>query len=279
MTEIDRIINSLLHSPSSLTDLRVISDMVATPLYDSRQTPNITAGTLSGPTGTSMKLIPRKGYTDAWHDEMNDMLALRNLTTITREHSPPTEMEVAAQLPNVPQNILEAVHNAITQQWWREATALYQIVRASVDLSGIYEKKDLAMIKSSYAMGDYRNGPAFLQWALSFTDKQSVSTQASLLNKIMSAKLPANATQETFGQHVSDLLMDWLSITGNSELHPAGFYHTLFNSLPDVDSGKIGHLRSWLSDRISDNDPSLNNPHKFVERSKSRLMKKASLRN
>ena len=265
MTDHDSFIDLLSAECLNLDDLTVASDMVAFPLYDPRQSTNVTSNNFSGITGTSKKLVPRKGYTDAWFDEMNDMLAARNLTTITREYSPPTEMEIAAQLNNVPQNILEAVHAAVTQEWWREATALYHIVRASVDLTGIYEKKDLAMIKATFVMGDYRNGPSFLQWALNFTDKQSVSTQTALLAKVLNAKLSSNASQEQFGQHLSDLLIDWLSITGNTELHPAGFYHALFKSFPDTDTGKISHLRSWLSDRISDEDPMLKDPHKFVE--------------
>ena len=223
--------------------------MVALPLIDPRQSTNQHNTAIS----TSTKLVPRKGYTDSWYDEMGDILAARKLTAVANEPKPPTIPEIAAQLDGVPTNIIEAVHAAITYKWWQEATALYHIVRSSIDLSGIYEKKDLAMIKANYQMNDFRNGPAFLKWAMGFTDKESLGTQSQLLTKLLNTKLAATATQEQFGQHVSNLLIDWLAVTGNTEHHPAGFYHTLFNSMPNVDQGKMAHLRSWLSDRISDN--------------------------
>ena len=82
----------------------------------------------------------------------------------------------------------------------------------------------------------------------------------------MSAKCPNNPTIEQFGQHVSDLLIDWLGIKGNSPGEPAGFYFLLLKSLPDVETGKMFTLRSWLSDRMTDSDPILSEPSTFVEK-------------
>ena len=113
-----------------------ISDMVAFPVFDSRTTTHtLPTGTVS----TSTKLVPRRGVTDVWLDELTDLLSSRKLTQITNEEQPATYQEVSAQLPSVPPHMIQAVHIAIAQQWWIEATSLYQIVRASVDLSGVFE--------------------------------------------------------------------------------------------------------------------------------------------
>ena len=261
---------SALFNGESVPSILNISDMVAFPVFDSRTTtPTLPAGTVA----TSTKLIPRRGVTDVWLDELNDLLSSRKLTQITHEQQPATFQDVSAKLPGVPAHIVQAVHIAIAQQWWAEATSLYQIIRASVDLSGIFEKKDLLMIKSAYVDGDLRNGPAFLKWAMSFTNASSVDSQTRLIKKVLEAKLPSNPTQEQFAQHVSNLLIDWVNIKGNDVRYPASFYHTLLKSLPDADTGKVGHLRSWLVDTISDDSPVLREPSDFVEHFISRAEK------
>ena len=252
-----------------MTNTHCISDMVALPLIDSR-TSTSASSTLNLPC-TTHKLVPRKGVTDAWFDEMNDLLAQRKLTQITHETRPPSVDDLAALLPGMPAHMLQAAHVAMSKEWWGESTALYHIVRASIDLSGVYEKKDLSMIKANYIIdGDNRNGPAFLKWVMSFTNIESVGEQSKLLSRILNAKLPQNPSQEQFGKHLADLLIDWMAVKGNDLRNPASFYHALLSSFPDSDAGKIGHLKAWLSDRISDDDPSLKDPSGFIDKFASR---------
>ena len=142
---------------------------------------------------------------------------------------------------------------------------MYHIVRASLNLSGIYEKKDLITIKT-FCQGDLRNGPRLLQWATSFVNAGSVASQTKPITKVLSCKLLATSNLDQLGQHVSDLLIDWCSINGNSVQEPSAFYHTLLNSLPNVDQGKLAQLRFWISDQISDSGPLLRDPSAFVER-------------
>ena len=246
----------------------MISDMVVLPVVDMRTSANGQLSSMLSHTRT--KLVPRKGVTDAWYDDLNDVLSSHKLTKITNELRPPLLQELIGLLPGVPANMIEALGNAIHNQWWTEATTLYQIVRASIDLSGIFEKKDLSMIKANFIAGDYRDGPALLRWAMSFTNMDSVGEQAKLIAKVMNAKMPLNPSQEQFGQHVADLLIDWLAVKGNDERNPASYYHTLLRSFPDVTSGPLWHLKAWLSDRISDDDPLLKSPSEFIDKFTSR---------
>ena len=256
---------SYQYSSDDCPDHTIISDMVAFPVIDSRPS----AFGSSGHSCTSAKLIPRKGVTESWADELNDLLAAKKLTSVSREHAAPTLGETAARLPGVAEHLVEAVYQALVSEWWNEATQLYQIVRASIDISGVFEKKDLTMIKSSFLHGDYRDGPCLLRWATSFTNPSSVGEQTRLLGKVLNAKLPASANLDQLGTHMANLLIDWASIEGNTTSKPASFYYALLRSFPDVD-GKLGHLRSWLSDQISDDDASLTDPSAFVERLMSR---------
>ena len=132
------------------------SDMVVAPVFDQRQT--TTFVNKGGVPTTTAKLEPRKGATDTWRDEMSDILSSEKLTAITAEVRPPTIGELAARAPGVPQNIVEAAHAQIVTEWWADACRLYYIVRGSLNLSGIYEKKDLNTIKT-FCQGDLRNGP------------------------------------------------------------------------------------------------------------------------
>ena len=90
--------------------------------------------------------------------------------------------------------------------------------------------------------------------------------QSRLISKVQSASLPSNASLEQFELHVTGLLTEWLKIDGNSVGKPAGFYYRLLHSFPSSDTGKLGHLRSWLADRMSDDDAFLRDPHSFVEK-------------
>ena len=102
-----------------------------------------------------MKLVPRKGVTASWTDELNDILSSKKLSAVAKEQAPPTLGDTASRLPGVAAHIIEAVYQGMLSDWWKEATELYHIVRASIDLTGVFEKKDLTMIKSSFLLDDY----------------------------------------------------------------------------------------------------------------------------
>ena len=230
----DSIRNILGYSTSDCTSSAVISHMVAAPVIEQRQA---THGSSGYPT-TSVKLVPRKGVTESWTDELADLLSARRLTGVSREQAAPTLGETAACLPGVAAHLVEAVHQALLAEWWTESTQMYHIVRGSIDIAGIFEKKDLTMIKSSFVQGDFRNGPGLLRWATSFTNPGSVGEQARLLGKVLNAKLPASANLDRLGTHMADLLIDWAAIDGNSTSKPASFYFALLRLFPDVD-GKL----------------------------------------
>ena len=122
------------------------SDMVVLPVFDQRTS---TDGSATEVARTSTKLVPRKGVTESWRDEMSDILAAKKLGKVAAEQHPPRLDYMQAELHGFPEDEIKAMHKTATEMWWSEATRLYQVVRASVDLTGIYEKKDLAMIKKT----------------------------------------------------------------------------------------------------------------------------------
>ena len=247
----------------NISDKMLSSHMVALPVVEQRTT---TSASNHNIPCTAIKLSPRKGVTDAWHEQMNDLLSLQGLTKVSNEEHPPSLAIVTSMLPGVPDDLVAAVHEVLHAKWWEEATRLYYIVRASTEFTGIYEFRDMATIKTRFWQGDERDGPGFLKWVISFTDHDSVGAQSKLMEQVMSTKLPANCTQDQFGTHCSNLLLKFFQINSNDIKRPAGFYHTLLKSLPDTQTGNIWHLRCWLSDKMADNDPLLADPNLLIER-------------
>ena len=98
--------------------------------------------------------MPRKGVTPQWREQLADILSAQKLSQVALEQRPPTLVQLRAALPNAPDNLLAAVVHMTSKLWWTEATRLYLIVRSSIDLSGIYEARDLETIKS-FSFGDW----------------------------------------------------------------------------------------------------------------------------
>ena len=203
---------------SGICEGALISDMaipqVVMPLFDKRTSTTDSLGNISMGAGfcTGKKLVPRKGADAAWLDDINDLMASHRLIQIAAELQPPSLEQVGSALQDFPDELVAELYQAVYHQWWSEATKLYHIVRSSVDLSGVFEAKDLKTLKATCNYGEHRHGPALLKWALSFTDGESVAEQAKLITKVESAKLQANPTLEQFQVHVTNLLLDWLSI-------------------------------------------------------------------
>ena len=76
------VVRMSIHSLDSMipydSPIRVSSHMVAFPVFDHRST---THGS-SGYPSTGVKLVPRKGVTASWTDELNDILSSKKLSAV-----------------------------------------------------------------------------------------------------------------------------------------------------------------------------------------------------
>ena len=71
----------------NVLDRVLCSDMVAFPVVEQR---NTTTGGSNNIPCTAIKLSPRKGVTEMWHEQMNDLLSQHSLTKVSNEQHPPT---------------------------------------------------------------------------------------------------------------------------------------------------------------------------------------------
>ena len=105
------------------------------------------------------------------------------------EKEPPELEAIQRQATGFSLATVTRVFYVIQREWRDEASRLYFLVRASVDLSGPYEQKDLDMIRTACCKGDMRHGPNLLSWALSFDNASSIGAQSELISKVQNAKL------------------------------------------------------------------------------------------
>ena len=80
---------------------------VVLPLFDKRTATNDFQGNMLLGAGlcTSKKLVPRKGASAAWLDDINDIMASQQLLQVTTEHLPPTQEQVSAALQGFPDDL------------------------------------------------------------------------------------------------------------------------------------------------------------------------------
>ena len=85
----------------------LISDMVALPVIDQRNSGNAYPS-------TAIKLPPRKGVTEQWFEQMNDLLSQLKLTQVTKEDRCITVAELQSLLSGVDSDIILAIHEPIS---------------------------------------------------------------------------------------------------------------------------------------------------------------------
>ena len=81
--------------------------LVALPLFDKRTSTTDSQGHMLIGAGscTSTKLIPRKGASAAWLDDIGDILSNQRLLQVTGEDQPPTHEQVSAALQDFPDEL------------------------------------------------------------------------------------------------------------------------------------------------------------------------------
>ena len=217
---------------------------------------------------THIKLKPRDGVTTEWDHEFNDLIAACHLSGLLKEKHPYSRQRIydlaVEHGYRLTDQEVTVFHGRMMQEWWTENTKLYYLAYRSICLEGPYKQLDLQMIQRAYWVGEMRDGIGLLEWVRSFQDSESIASQASLIRKVQSKKLAANATIEMLTLHCTELLQEWQKITGNHIGSPGSYYFHLLESIPDgQDNSKLGIVRSWFAGLMADNSPVLADPHTF----------------
>ena len=213
---------------------------------------------------TKVKLIPREGVTPAWNEEIKNLLSQCRRSHILIEDGPPTLHRFMQEAPSIDLQLLRRMQAIAVQEWQRENTDVFYILRNSINLEGPHNKADLAMLEQKFSCGDLRDGKGLYEFAVGFRTEGSTKAQSQFMRDL-DTKLSATASQTQIQVHCDALLATWLSIRGNSIAEPDAFYHYLMESLPlEPESAKVVRLRSWVAEQITEESPALAQPTAFI---------------
>ena len=138
----------------------------------------------------------RNGAYTLWQDAFSDGIAELGLTYADVARGPPQRpME-----PFVNQDTYGLWVNAMNQ-YQDEGTALFDMVRPSLDLSGPHQEQDVRRIQA-WKRDGIKDGRALIRWALGFVDQSSVEAQIALQNEINAMRLSASESLLGLEKHL-----------------------------------------------------------------------------
>ena len=211
---------------------------------------------------------PRSGVGYAlWKADMTNRLATSRLVD-TSTQPPPSFEDAVASFPYKSQYEQYDLWMAALSEYREENTEIYNIIMATIDLSGNREETDVEHLARHYHHGIHRDGRGLAGWIDGLNDLSQVGEQDWLQTRLADAKLvtpPAQVTVPILEKHCTDLLSLWKKIVGNDVSAPASFNSRLLSSIPQGCTGVLGSLRSWLADKITDRAYFLSEPTLLID--------------
>ena len=213
---------------------------------------------------------PRSGVGHAlWQADFYNRLATTNLLH-TGTAPPPSFEDAVATYPYQSQMEVYQLWIAALEQYRVENTCVYNLIMATIDLSGNREETDVDYLARHFHHGIHRDGQGLAKWIHSLNDLSAVGEQDRLQTKLADAKLttpPAQVTIHILEKHCTDVLSMWKKIVGNDISAPASFNSRLLSSIPQGNTGGtvLGSLRNWLADKITDRAHFLSEPNMLID--------------
>ena len=116
-----------------------------------------------------------------------------------------------------------------------------------------------------FVKGACADGCGLVLWARAFADLTGLDEQASLLHKVVTAKLRAGSTCEQLRAHASLMLERWACIEKSDRAAPYPYYKYLHASMPALPAGEhLVTVRTWLGERMESLNDGNNEP-KFAD--------------
>ena len=209
----------------------------------------------------------RSAGREQWREDVAESVRKSGIPSSTLTKPPPTAKSVMDENPKLDVEEVDAALDDALAEYQLRNTALYDVARPSVDLSGPFEMDDREFIRKTYMNGDLRDGYGFYTWVDSFGETTDIGSQASLLKQLSNwPELSAGASRAELTTHCSSLLRLWSQIGSNSESAPIDYYTRLLNSLPTTPpTSLICVLRNFYADLITRQDQVLGNPRKVIQ--------------
>lgn len=204
---------------------------------------------------------PRDGATDQfliWRTRLARFLVDEGIDVAEPIPQPPTQNATteAYATPNATQSQLkqQQAYAAARAEWQAENTYVFDVVEATLDLTGPHFRSDLKRV-ATFEAGSLRDGRGLLSWIATFTDLSGLEAQVKLKADYLSMRLAVGAT---LADLESFLEQHWDTFCNISEhtLTDSGiatYWTTLLTKLPDSPEGShLVNVRKWIAERILD---------------------------
>ena len=236
-----------VHDNQHVNGYGIPSDMVASTGREAEDlyfSSNKAAGTRS----TTLKLIPRQGASPEWTEEWSNLLTQENVSWLLALGRPPTPLDVQATFNHTTfdKNSLQELHSEYVEQFLKDNTRLYFMLRGSIEMDPAYAKRDIAMFARCFTQGDRRDGLGLAKWAMSFNQVTSKAGQAKLVKAFHGGmKLQANAIVSEVERHNDAMYSTWDQIAHMDKTDSSAFYNQLLDSYPEKpDTSNVVKLRT-----------------------------------
>ena len=151
----------------------------------------------------------KTGFAD-WHGELHDIIAQYGLSDIAKQ-----KLSISAIMERYPSLSREEATErlaAILPIYQPKNTALFWIVKGSIDLTGPHSEADKEHIRDHFEYGDLRDGKGLLDWVCAFSDTTTDENQEAFQAQLHT-KLPVHADYASFVRHCNALWSAWRPVS------------------------------------------------------------------
>ena len=144
---------------------------------------------------------------EQWKEDVWESARKSEIPTSTLSNPPPTLESVTLDNPSIDQKDIEDKYYEALALYQVRNTQLWDLVRPSLDISGALEEDDREHFRTTFMVGDLRDGYGLYQWALDHGTSTDMKSQLAISDDL--AKWPmlsATASRLELVTHTSSLL-------------------------------------------------------------------------
>ena len=114
-----------------------------------------------------------------WHSDVSDLMRLSNIPIWILD-GPPTDAQIKKQKPNIDEESANELCGAAMAEYQRYNTALWDVIRPSIIITGPWEEIDQDHIRDNFINDDLRDGVGLYHWVSTFGDTSGLVAQLKI---------------------------------------------------------------------------------------------------
>jgi hypothetical protein len=159
----------------------------------------------------------RSSGIEQWEEDIAESARLAHIPIRTLAAGPPSVDQLQLHTHSE-QASAAAQYQLELAEYQKHNNSLWDIARASIDISGPFESADRKHFRSAFMVGDLRDGVGLIQWARQFGSTTDVNSQMQLSSKLATyAPLSSDASVTSITVHAFGLYDLWLLVTASAD--------------------------------------------------------------